>query len=530
MGVTRRRFIQTAGVSAVGLGLKMEKPAAGPVQVGVRKRRRRTIYFNDARHYYLFVFEPPMKMEDAWRPVDEVAGTAVDTFTYGVARGDGLFYPSKVGQRFKYGGDSTAFRQAAYWRVWHNMQSLIDRGLDPLTVLIDRAHEKGMDFFASLRLGSYGGMDPAHQLKSGGRGFVHPEVRDHQFSVLQELASNYATEGVELDFAAAPGGSPFYFREEDVEAYTPVMTQWIRKVSEMVRNRPGKPGQVGARVYPTEAINLAKGLDVRTWLREGLIDYVVPLVYSYMLVDSQMPIDWLIEAAHQVETSVYAMIQPYHHSAERELHTREWATPEMIRAAVANYWALGADGMYSWFLRWPLGDTARRILSELGDPDLVREADKHYLVKRSLKIAGLVGYPTSLPLEIAASDRSTHKIAFRIADDIEGTAERIRQVRLRINITDLVSADRLRILLNGKSLAEETCLRDYGSPIAPYNGQWLEFHLRKVRLRRGQNLLEFVLDGRAAGLVSPLRVEDVEVIVEYGSYPSILNYSPKEGV
>ncbi len=55
MGVTRRRFIQTAGVSAVGLGLKMEKPAAGPVQVGVRKRRRRTVYFNDARHYYLFV-------------------------------------------------------------------------------------------------------------------------------------------------------------------------------------------------------------------------------------------------------------------------------------------------------------------------------------------------------------------------------------------------------------------------------------------------------------------------------------------
>ncbi len=197
------------------------------------------------------------------------------------------------------------------------------------------------------------------------------------------------------------------------------------------------------------------------------------------------------------------MIQPYHHSAERELHTREWATPEMIRAAVANYWALGDDGMYSWFLRWPLGDTARRILSELGDPDLVREADKHYLVKRSLKIAGLVGYPTSLPLEIAASDRSTHKIAFRIADDIEGTAERIRQVRLRINITDLVSADRLRILLNGKSLAEETCLRDYGSPIAPYNGQWLEFHLRKVRPRRGQNLLEFVLNGRATGLVSP---------------------------
>jgi hypothetical protein len=52
-------------------------------------RKNRIIYMNDARHYYLFVFEPPMTMEDAWTPIDEVAGTAVDTFCYGVERGDG---------------------------------------------------------------------------------------------------------------------------------------------------------------------------------------------------------------------------------------------------------------------------------------------------------------------------------------------------------------------------------------------------------------------------------------------------------
>ena len=37
-------------------------------------RQPRTLYFNDARHYYLFAFEPPMRLEDAWRPIDEVAG------------------------------------------------------------------------------------------------------------------------------------------------------------------------------------------------------------------------------------------------------------------------------------------------------------------------------------------------------------------------------------------------------------------------------------------------------------------------
>ena len=35
--------------------------------------------------------EPPMALEDAWRPIDDVAGTNVDTFVYMVERGDGLF-------------------------------------------------------------------------------------------------------------------------------------------------------------------------------------------------------------------------------------------------------------------------------------------------------------------------------------------------------------------------------------------------------------------------------------------------------
>ena len=63
-------------------------------------RRKRTIYFNDARHYYLFVFEPPLALEDAWRPVDEVASTGIDTLVFGVARADGLFFPTRTGKLF----------------------------------------------------------------------------------------------------------------------------------------------------------------------------------------------------------------------------------------------------------------------------------------------------------------------------------------------------------------------------------------------------------------------------------------------
>ena len=41
-------------------------------------RRHRTIYFNDARHYYLFVYEPSMRLEDAWVPIDGCAGLCAD--------------------------------------------------------------------------------------------------------------------------------------------------------------------------------------------------------------------------------------------------------------------------------------------------------------------------------------------------------------------------------------------------------------------------------------------------------------------
>jgi hypothetical protein len=484
-------------------------------------RCKRTIYYNDARHYYLFVFEPPMTLEDAWRPVDEAAGGAVDTFIYGVERGDGLYYPSKVGEQFKYGEHKTEFRQAAYWRTWNNMKSLSDRGLDPLTVLIDRAHDKGMDFFASVRLSSYGGMDPSYKLDGGGRGFAHQEVQDHQLAVLRELATDYATEGVELDFAC----STTYFPPDDVEANRTVMTDWVRRVSEMVRSRHTGRGQIGARVFSTEKINLDTGLDVKAWLAEELVDYVTPMVYAANLTDSNLPIDWIIEAAHASDVSVYPMVQPdYYLEEERRFHTRERSTPAMMRAAAANYWDRGADGMYTWFLEWPLDESARQILADLSDPDIIKEKNKHYFLNRRTAASESAGYDAPLPVRFTPSDvGNPHRFSFYIADRIQEASDRIQRITLRMKFHDIVSADKITLKLNGESLAGEPCRRTFGETVAPYLGMWIEFDLQTVRPTHGHNDLEFVLDERAEGLLSPLTIEDVEIVVEYGSYQSSLH-------
>ena len=113
-------------------------------------------------------------------------------------------------------------------------------------------------------------------------GLAHAEVRAHILQVVEELATEYETDGVELDFAL-PGGAPRILREEDVEATTPILTDYVEQLAERVRGQ--RSGVVGARVLPTEEMNLAQGLDVRTWLERGLVDFLVPIRYGYMILE-----------------------------------------------------------------------------------------------------------------------------------------------------------------------------------------------------------------------------------------------------
>ncbi|MDE2756095.1 MAG: hypothetical protein OXI92_06050, partial [Acidobacteriota bacterium] len=371
--LNRRQFLGGAALAAPGLlASGGAASAAGPHSKPKRASRpRRTMYFNDARHYYLYAFEPPMTMEDAWRPVDELVETSVDTLIYGVETGGGLFSDTKVGRRAM--SQPLPFESSYYWRAWYNMQSLIDRGLDPLQVLIDRAHERQLDFIISLRMGG-APRDPRYVIgtsgpAAGGGGrlennmdFAHPWVRNTQFSWMEELAS-YPAEGIEYDFAF----TPYYFKPDEVERHTPLMTAYVRRLSEMIRSK-GKNRIVGARVFPTEAMNRSLGLDVRTWVEEKLVDYLAPLYYGYFLLDPNLPFESLVELARPAGAEVYPVLQPYFMQHEKH------ASPAMLRAAIANYWAKGADGLIvaPWF-PWPFREEERALLTDIGDPEAVKE-------------------------------------------------------------------------------------------------------------------------------------------------------------
>ena len=496
----RRRFLGSTAMAAV---------AAGSV------KKRRTMYFNDARHFYLYSFEPPMNMEDAWRPVDELAGTAVNTLIYGVETG-GLFAKTKVADRAFASG--RPFTSALAWRAWYNMQALIDRGLDPLQVLVDRAHDRGLDFFTSMRM-SGGPKDPRFLIAPPGGGpgggvtdFAHPEVRAARFSWLEELAA-YPVEGIELDFAYVP----YYFKPDQARAQAHIMSDYVRDIGQMARGK-GKNRVVGARVFPTVELNMALGLDVKTWLAKRYVDYVAPMFYGFHQLDPNLPFESIVTAARGTGAEVYPVIQPFY------LRQEEHASPAMLRAAISNFWAKGADGLIvgPWF-RWPHRDAERSFLTDIGDPVAVRDRDKHYMVaQREPEAAGL-GYDQPLPLKLERADPAIEKeIPIYIADD--ASAKRVRSVRLLIKVMNLVTADTLQVMLNGAALEHETVRRTSHR----YEFQWLDYTLGRVRPKQGVNTVAVCLAKRPEGLEGGVTIEQVEVIIEYGLPRSVFERPPAE--
>lgn len=519
--LNRRDLLGTAALSAASL-IKPQPADISQLNSPISKRMmHRTLYFNDARHFYFYSFDPPMMLKDAWRPIDEVVGTSINTFVYGVESG-GLFNDTKVGLRW--GADQRPFTSLATWRTWYNMQSLIERGLDPLQVLIDRAHYWGMEFIISMRIGgtpsksihrigvagaTVGGGSPRENYAD----FSHFEVRQQRFAWLEELAG-YPVEGIELDFAF----TPFYFKPDEIRAKTSLMTEYVRSISKMIRSK-GKEHIVGARVFPTEQMNLALGLDVHTWLSEKLVNYVSPLFYSYHLLDPHLPFESLVETAHAYGGQVYPVLQPYY--LKQEDYGSYFARPAMIRAAAANYWAKGADGLMAWFLHWPLGDTERSILTDIGDPEIVKEKNKQYVFPPRNEEAAVLGYGQPLPLQLPKADPGfTGEIPFYVAEDLN--TDRVERVRLRLKILNLATADRLKVKLNGSDLSGELLRRTKHR----YELQWLEYTLRGLRPRRGHNLLTVALEERPEGLKGGITIDLVELLVEY-DHPYAVDAGPE---
>ena len=308
--------------------------------------RARMLYYDDARHAYLYTVEPPPNVLDVVHPVDVVANSMVDTFVFGLGIGRTMSHGTEVGEIWFDGAQD----HVANWRARQTVLSLLDQGLDPLTMLIERAHHHGMDFHVSLRLAA-NNLPEADTPEARRPDFSSPEARQERFALIEEALRRYDVDGIELDCAYEPNSDPV-FRPEQVKVGFGIMSDFVRAVRTLVDDaarRQNRPIALGVRVLPTPTGNRQVGLDVPAWLEQQLVDYLVPIFYIDENMDQNLPFEELALLAHNHDCWVYPAIRPFY----RKDPDRQSASPSMYRAAASNFLHKGADALYMMQLNWP---------------------------------------------------------------------------------------------------------------------------------------------------------------------------------
>ena len=509
-------------------------------------QKPKLIYYNDARHYSFYRYDPPMSLHQLRQPVDELLGTAVDTLMYGLASGQTFFHDTKAGAAW---GDVEGDHNhgVMWWRAAENARQAIAVGNDVLRVVVERAHEKGLQLLCSMRMND--GSDEANLYMMSRLKREHPEVmigedageagafatcedyaradvREERLRLIEEVIG-YGADGLEMD--------PYvgvFFKPSRARQSAAILTEFVREVRALFDRLGQERGQrlcLATRVYPTQEQNLSIGMDVGAWMREGLVDLVVPNPPGMMFCPD-MDLNWLVQLAAVSDTWVYVPLgrEPYD-----DRHHR--LTIEMRRAAACNYIAMGVDGVYLADLPWPHDNDAYQTLREMGDPDIYARKAKQYLVpvREAPDEADndAIAPRRHLPAELEQGTVAT--VAFVVSDrlrDAESDGE-VKAVELNVRVVQYCPQDELTFAFNGATISPARCSHFYGGLVSYSAARgglaqridthyWFSFDLDSESVVEGVNELRVVMEKRFEPLSATRVLQTVELCLHYREPPT----------
>ncbi len=403
--------------------------------------------------------------------VDVFAMANVDTLTYCAHCRWQAAYDSKV---VEVAGDLVPeavrpWEHTHYWQ-WHAcLRRLIAEGNDPPEVLARRCHERGMNFLPSFRLNDQHGMLP-HEGQYGSFRRDHPEwiigdkamdygvpeVREHILMVVRELTERYDLDGIDLDFMRWP----ICFRDDQVQANVPLMTGFVgevRSILDGAGKRRGRHMLLSVRVplnigdgslvnpHPmrSDIECLGVGLDVRAWVREGLIDVVCPMNFFYT--------DWHTMIANMDEwreltDGTQCGLYPTIHSMALDDYTPPYVSAESYRGAAHSYYLHGADGIALYNL-WHVNETGWGAVRDFGAPIVLGAQPRRYHCY------------LGDPIPIARGERKT--VDFYLPEDPMAPSER---ATLRFSAVNLTLEHHMEVDVNGTPVDGETLLFERVGP------------------------------------------------------------------
>jgi uncharacterized lipoprotein YddW (UPF0748 family) len=233
-----------------------------------------------------------------------------------------------------------------------------DPGYDPLAYMIEETHRRGMEFHAwfnpfraytsaasraELADGHAAVQHPEWVVEAGGVGYFNPgipAVRQHIIEAIAEVAKRYSVDGIHLDDYFYPTDGKFG-DDAAFGAYNPQsiaskgdwrranINDFVRKLGEAVhaakpglaygispfgvwRNQADDPAGSATRASVTAYDDMYA--DVRTWIRSGWIDYVMPQIYwsmSFPAAKYDTLVDWWASQVDGTGVKLYIGHAPY---------------------------------------------------------------------------------------------------------------------------------------------------------------------------------------------------------------------------
>jgi len=497
---------------------------------------RRILYVSDPSSIAGGLLPDPVEADDLRGWVDMLADSGVDMLQQDVyAQGFTFYWRS---DKFEYGG-----------RPQHKrFLPLLDAGVQPLQLLLEHSHERGMAFFAGFRMNDNHGhehfprptkFNESHpECRLAGPGAAHDpdqrmldftfdDVRQYVFEAMEVVVSRFDVDGIELTFR-----EDMYFPVEYAEERAHLMTDLVRRLRGMLDEHSksrGKRRQLGARVYASLDECTYLGLDVATWVTEGLIDFLCPMDPMYVWFNA--PYAKFAALTRQGECMLFPGTAPWssedarrriHFTAERHKPGSASMTRSNDRALAHTFYGAGADGIsiYNHFVghlqRPPFYPQALQVFHELRDPEKITGGDRHYLFEPTREDQTHFAYHgqrvvlerSALRLSSGQATKPSGVFRFRLYEQRDQVHHATLMVR-----GSLTQHDEVAVQLNGVPMASgplgETDVR-YSIPLPEV--RW--YPVPPAAIAWGENELSITLEAADPEAAGEIVIDEVEVWVE----------------
>jgi len=316
---------------------------------------------------------------------------------------------------------------------------LADNYEDPLQLTLNAAKKIGLGFFFSYRMNDvheavHTGkrisptMDPIWRnhpewrmamddKKHPGYGghyamnYLHQEVRDWYYAVIEELVENYALDGFELDFMR----NPVFFPDDNIKEGAELMTAFVRKIRSLLdRTGVQRKQQLKLCVRVPWSVKhcMDAGLNVPHWCREKTID-MVNAAAGYMTTPETD-----IEGFKQNCVGIPVYGEMYHLTYPKEGESNRRTSKEIYETTAHGFLDRGADGIgffnFCYVRDHHFNEARRRFfmypeppfetLRHICDIEYLKKRPKHYVIAPgfgTLPVALVIGPPFDFKLYVA---------------------------------------------------------------------------------------------------------------------------------